>query len=400
MKKFLILLLPMALLLSCVRPLFDKPGREGADDPRVRPAAPDSTRGKAVVYATAVVFPDTVNWRAGRTSACRLVLFRDGVAVDTLDKYVEPGPEKSHYQDGHLWTNTTDGFRTSITCDGQLLFSYAGEEKMMGFLVTDGSVHTLGQRPGGGICYRVNGEEVFSSAKGVVVGGAFSPDWEGGALCRDGGNVYYTYALPVSTETADMWEYRVMKGAETRKMIPALSGSRLYDVRVFQDTVYRLEYRYGRMCFLKEDELQLMENLPASARGMSLVRVDGRMRIRGEHEEGYAFSMWIRDADSLVTEYCNPHGQHVAHLFTEDGERAVVSCDYEDCVCYVIRDSVSVELPLETFRLHTASCARYRKGTIAVALTADDAGGGNLLVVNTEKKELSFNGYFTGIYFE
>lgn len=399
MKKILILLLSMALLPSCVRPLFDKPGREGADDPRVRPAAPDSTRGKLAVYATAVVFPDTVDWRAGGTYGCRLVLFRNGVAVDTLDRYVQPGPEKSHYQDGHLWTNTTDGFQTNITCDGNLLFSYPGEEKMMGFLVTEGTVHTLGQRPGGGICYRVNGQEVFSSAKGVVVGGAFSPDWEGGALCRDGSDVYYTYALPVSTETADMWEYRVMKGAETRKMIPALQGSRVYDVRVYRDSVYRLEYRYGRMCYLKEEELRPMD-LPASAREMSLVRVDGRMRVRGVHEEGHAFYMWIRDADSLVTQFCNPHGQHVAQLFTEDGEQAVVSCDYEDCVRYVIRDTVSVDLPLETFRLHTAACARYRKGTIAVALTADDPGGDNLLVVNTEKKVLSFNGYFTGIYFE
>jgi len=400
MKKFLMLLLPLALLLCCDRPLFDKSGREGPDDPRVRPAAPDSTRGKLVVYATALVFPDAVNWRRGETSGARLVLFKDGTPVDTLDKDVQAAPEKHHFQDGHLWTNATDGFETRIACDGNLLFSYPGEEKMMGFLVADGSVHTLGQRPGGGICYRVNGQEVFSSAKAVAIGGVFTPDWDGGALCEDGGNVYYSYALPVSTETAELWEYRVMKGAEPRKMIPALSGSRLYDVRVYKDTVYRLEYRYGRLCFLKEDELRPME-LPGTTHDLSLVRVDGRMRVKGFHEEGYASFMWIRDVDTLVRQFSNPHGQPIGNLFTEDGEMGVVNMDYENCVKEVYRDTtLLMQLPLETYRLQTPACARYRKGTLAVALTAEDQGGDNLLIINTKKTVLPFNGYFTGIYFE
>jgi hypothetical protein len=49
----------------------------------------------------------------------------------------------------------------------------------MGFLIKDGKTHTLGQRPGnGGICYRIDGGEVFSAPAGRIVGSASSPHWK------------------------------------------------------------------------------------------------------------------------------------------------------------------------------------------------------------------------------
>ena len=398
MRKIFLLLAALAALFCCHRPLFDNPSREGEDDNRVRPAPIDSTRGNVTVYATALVFPDTVDWRSGNSDGGRLVVFKDGVPVDTIGKYLDPAePERIHFQEGHVWTDYTDGFETVIACDGQYLFSFPGEEKLMGFLVAGGEVHTLGQHPGGGVSYRVNGQEVFSSASGLVVSGALSPDWEGGALFRDETGVYYCYALPVSTETDQMWEYRVMKGAEVLKMIPAMTGTRLYDIRAYGGNVYRLDFRYGRVCFLKVDELTPM-TLPDNAHEMSLVLVDGRMRVKGFHEEGYAQYAWIREADTLVTQYCNPHGQPVANLFTEDGDTAVVSMDYEECVVSIRRDTMQVTFPLETYRLQTPDCVRYRKGVIAAAMTGDLYVEENMIVINEKKYPSHFNGYFSGVF--
>ncbi len=399
MRKCFYLLLPLALLLCCHRPLFENPTREGADPDRSRPAAPDSLRGRPVVYATALVFPDSVDWRKGDTRGARLVLFQDGVPIDTISRNLDPSPEKIRFQDGHVWTDFTDGSQTVIACDGQPLFSYPGEERLLGFLVHDGSVHTLGQHPGGGFSYRVNGVEAFSSPNGTLVGGGVTPDWEAGAFCRDSSGIYYCYALPVSTEEAHMWEYRVMKGKEVRKMIPALSGSRLYDIRVHRGCVYRLEYRYGRMCLMQEDEL-IPLTLPENAHEVTLVRVDDRMCIKGFHEEGSASCIWIRDADTLLRQHVNPHGQHPANLFIDKGESVLVNQDFEDCVVQVRRDSTTVYFPTETYRLQTPGCVRYRKGLVAVALTGDLYVEENMLLVNTQKTVLPFHGYFTGIYFE
>jgi hypothetical protein len=404
MKKLFLLLLPLALLCSCKKPLFDKTGRVDPDDPRVRPSAPDSTRwGLPDVYATAIVFPDTVNWRKGGTFGARMMIYKNGVLVDSLEKYVQPNPESAHFQDGHLWTNTTDGFETWITCDGSPLFSFKGEERMVGFLVADGSVHTLGQRPGGGICYRVNGQEVFSSEKGVALSANFSSDWEGGALYRDtDGGVCYSYSIPVSTETAEMWEYRVMKGAETLKMIPAMADSRLYDIRVHGNSVYRLEYRYGRMCFLKDDELKALE-LPEGATDLRLVLVDGEIRIKGRHSESHRTisHMWIRGADTLLLHASIAHCRTIADVFMDRGEKAVIYCDSEDCVHEVYLDSTRVTtLPMELYTPYTAHAIHYKKGVVAMALTGDTSIDDNIIVVNDKKFPLSFNGYFTGVYFE
>jgi len=340
-----------------------------------------------------------VDWRKGDTRGASLVLFENGVPIDTISRNLDPSPDKIRFQDGHVWTDFTDGSQTVIACDGQPLFSYPGEERLLGFLVSDGSVHTLGQHPGGGFSYRVNGEVAFSSPNGILVGGGASPDWEGGAFCLDSSGIYYCYALPVSTEEAHMWEYRVMKGNEVRKMIPALAGSLMYDIRVHDGCVYRLEYRYGRMCLIQEDELVPL-SLPENAHEVTLVSVDGRMCLKGFHEEDRASYIWIREADTLLRQHVNPNGQHPANLFIDKGESVLVNQDYEDCVIQVRRDSTIVYFPMETFRLQTPNCVRHRKGLVAVALTGDLYVEENVLLVNTQKTFLPFHGYFTGVYFD
>lgn len=398
MRKIVRFLLLLAAF-SCQRPLFDIPAREGAVGERVPPALPpDTTRYYRSVYATAVAFPDSVDWRKGHTQGARLILFKNQTAVGGVPLGDRPDPERHRFQDGHLWTDTTDGDQTTVSCDGNPLFTYPGQELLLGFLVADGRVHTLGQHPGGGFCYRIDGQEVFSSPQGSVLGGKTDSYWPGGALSRDSTGVYYAYSLPVKNEDDNIWEYRVMKGNQVKKMIPALVGSQLYDLRVHNGTVYRLEYRYGRICLLKDETLTPL-TLPEGAHGLRLVPSDGHIRVHGFHEDGNEAYCWIRDADSVYFQH-HARFRSIFGVYSQGGETACVTMDVDDCVIQVQRDSMTVGFPFETYRLHTPRCVHFVPGTIALALTGDLADEDNILLVNDRKTKMPFNGYFTGIYIQ
>lgn len=401
MRKLFSLLALSIALFSCQRPLFESTSREGTGSGgRIPPPSPpDSTRYARIVYSTAVVFPDSVNWRKGQTQGAKLVLFKDTTPVQMLEADNPPQPDRHTFQDGHFWTFFTDGSSTTVSCDGNLFFEYPGEESPLGFLVAGGEVHTLGQHPGGGFCYRVNGQEVFSSPQGMILSWSANPDWEGGALSRDETGVYYSYALPVKNEESEIWEYRVMKGGEIRKMIPAVTGSELHDIRVLDGTVYRLENRYGRLCYIRDETLTPL-TLPEGAHNLRLTPVDGIMGIKGFHEENKYIHSWIRDADSLLYHHSMLYRRQY-EIFARDQEQSVVILDQEDCVVLAIRDStMRVDLPNESYRLHTPRCVQHRKGTLALALTGDTENEENMLLVNEKKMPMPFNGYFTGLYIE
>lgn len=400
MRKLFPFLLLAAALFSCQRPLFDTPVREGtgSEGRLPPPSPPDTARRFRNVYSTAIVFPDSVNWRKGQTQGAQLVLFKNTAPAQMLEADQPPHPDRHTFQEGHLWTHFTDGSSTTVSCDGNAFFVYQGEESPLGFLVVGGEVHTLGQYPGGGFSYRVNGQEIFFSPEGMVLSWSANPDWEGGALSRDETGVYYSYALPVKNEESEIWEYRVMKGGEIRKMIPAVTGSSLHDIRVLDGVVYRLEFRYGRLCLIRDDALTPL-SLPEGSHGVRLTPVDGTMGIKGFHEENHYIHSWIRDADSLLYHHSMLY-RHQGDIFARDGEQAVVILDGEDCVVQAIRDTVRVDLPNETYRLHTPRCVQHRKGTLALALTGDTENEENLLLVNDRKLAMPFNGYFTGIYIE
>ena len=128
-------------------------------------------------------------------SGSEAVLYADGKVIARAP--ADPDPERHRARQGHLWTDRIDGKETVIFRDGEELFRFPGEELLRGFLIKDGKVHTLGQRPGnGGICYRIDGREVFSAPAGRIVGSASSPHWDAGAFSADSSGIYYAYGIP------------------------------------------------------------------------------------------------------------------------------------------------------------------------------------------------------------
>lgn len=338
-------MMPLLLLLltafSCKKPLFDTASREAATAGRASPTR-ETSEPEGRFYATAIVFPDTVDWRQGHSHDAKVVLWRDGKPVGSVPVGDKADPDKHLFQNGHLWTWDTTPSITSVYCDGSPAFGLLGEETFVGFLVADGAVHTLGQRAGGGFSYCVDGQTVFSSPTGVVLGQLDDPDWEGGALCADATGVYYAYGFPVQLPAGPVWEYRVMKGGELISLLPALAGGEMYDIRVREGVIYRLEERYGTMCLLKGEELTAL-SLPEDSRAPHLVWADGAMQVKGYDEQ------------------------------------------------------VSARYP--SYRLYTHRCQVQRDGSVALALTSE-ASDEHLLVVDDEEISARFNGFFTGIYLQ
>ena len=398
MKKKTLLLLLFPALFACEKPLFDTHVRDVPDSVRTNPplSARDTTaKTEPSVFATAFVFPDSVDWRSGDMREGKLVLFQNGKALGSLPAGERPDPASHCFADGHLWTFTTDGASTTVSRDGGEFFSFPGQESLAGLLVSGGHVHTLGQHPGGGFCYRVDGEEVFSSAQGMVLGASAGQE----ALLQDGADVCYTYALPVQgADDQTLWEYRVMRGARILKTIPPLTGVRIYDILVHKGVVYRLENRYGDFCLMKGEEPVPLP-LPLTCRSLHLTLCDGEVRIKGFHHKGVEHYGWIRDPETVYYEY-HARWRHIYDILSEEGECCVIVQDYDDYVVKVIRDTMEVTFPFVTYRLHTPRCVAYRNGMVALALIGDQADTENMIIINDRQISVPFNGYFTGIYIE
>lgn len=258
MRKLTALSFLLFLAAACQDPLLDSVPRflreqdrfsrdaQGGGKPG-EPGDPEAPGYVPSVYATALHFQDSV---------ARLLFFKDGECLLQLPVKNPPDPERHRIWDGHLWTDSTDGHVTVVSCDGQEQFRFEGEEHLQGFLLVNGNVHTLGQRPGrDGFCYRINGQAVFESPRGSVLGSPSDPEWPGGALIPDGEDVYYGYSLPIALKDFVFREYHVMRGAEHYKTIPAGTSDALYDLRVHEGQVMRLEKRGTALyCVAGEEE--------------------------------------------------------------------------------------------------------------------------------------------------
>ena len=69
MRKIFIITTLLPALLACNPPLFDQSSREQPDSGRTPPPSlRDTTQKEPDIYVTAVMFPDSVNWRKGGTA--------------------------------------------------------------------------------------------------------------------------------------------------------------------------------------------------------------------------------------------------------------------------------------------------------------------------------------------
>ena len=353
MRKLFFLPLLFLSVSACQTPLFDTPAREASTPGRSRNPPVQSSS----FYATSIVFPDDADWRQGDTRDAKVVLWRDGKPVGSVPAGDRPDPDAHYFQDGHLWTWKTVNAVISFFRDGSPFFGLLGDKTLVGMRVVGGTIHTLSQQTGGGFDYCINGQTVFSSPTGVVLGRLDDPDWEGGAFSGDDMGICYAFGLPVQLPDGPIWEYRVMKGGDLLSMFPAVAGGQMYDIRVREGQIYRLEERYGAMCLMKGEELSAL-TLPEDSHAPHLVWTGEEMLVKGNNLPETLF--WTLGADG-------------------------------------IRAQTEVRYPPGLYRLFTRRCLVWEEETLAAAFT-NELSDEHLLVVNGEEFPARFNGYFTGIY--
>ena len=392
-------------LISCQKPLFDTlpAWYSGTRRAKVQAQEVHDTSetvppfGKAV-YVTAIRFPDWAQWREGDFRGAQAVLFRDSVEIACAPAGSRPDADRLRQWDGHLWTDIADEGHTVIYKDGQAALTIPEEELFRGFLIENGNVHTLGQRPGGrGLCYRVNGEEVFSTPSGSALGSPSDREWPGGALMQDSTGVYYTYGIPLYSGSKVTMEYHTMKGPEEIKEVRETGTGAIYDIRVWNGTVFRSERRNASsqsLCMVMEDMYLAIDVWEGEQiHECKLVPSGGTIAIKGFSEsESYNRMYWLRFRDgNFITDSTNG----TVDLWVDGPYAAVVTLE-DGFVSKILKDNRFHPVETGKYTLTSSRCACLKDGFFAVALS-NATGSSHLLSLDGRWVAMEFNGFFTSI---
>jgi hypothetical protein len=422
MRKLIVSFLLLAAGVSCRKPLFDamprwmhEQDRFAREERQEEAGAPEPVSGPDTPgerlpdeYLTAFQFPEGVPWRDSVVTGAELVLYKNGEEQLRLPVDGTPEPDRHRVVEGNLWTDAFENGQMVVACNGREQFSYPGEELYRGFLVLDGRVHTLGQRPGqGGFSYRIDGKEVYASSVGTVLCVPPDPDWPGGAFSLDGNAVYFTYALPVKQAESLGWEYHVMRGDELVQTLRAGEVDLLYDVRVFEGDVYRCERlsaSAGSVRLLRGDTAEPLGFLDAETpHACRLVPDDKRLIVKGysivSGRQPYRY--WYRAGSHNL--YADSGALPPLALYRDaDGTVAAVLLHPvdEQRVNAITLDKRKLELPPGPYRMTSSRCADFRAGRFSAALTA--AGGNTHQVLHATIDSVwvdtyTFNGCFTSL---
>lgn len=358
-------------------------------DPDV-PLEPELPEYVPSVYATALHFRDSVNWRKDSLGQADLLFFIDGRKVLQVPVETPPDPERHRIWNGHLWSDSTDGHQTVVLCDGQEQFRFDGEEHLQGFLLVNGDVHTLGQHPGrGGFCYRINGEAVFESAKGSVLGSPSDPEWRGGALSLHGKDVFYSYSDG---------DYHIMRGAEPFRTLAA--GGTLLDLRAQGQTVYRVEKRSGSLYWIAgETETSLNVHLP-SVISCQIIPFGDTLTLKGRTQTGGTTCLnWYKDPSTHTIRPVIRAQSARGQLMLLKESWAFADVDAAGMVLQLARDRDWPPLPSGEYQLATPLDLFVSEKYCAVALTSV-SGSTHIIQSDLGEQSYTFNGYFTSVRIE
>ncbi len=401
-----------AVAFSCQKPFYSGTPRwmrmqdryqYFTEAPEADPQGQEETPAPPAVYVSALCFPDGTPWREGDLSGAHIVLWKDGEQVLEVPAGHYPEPDRHRVREGHLWWDDSDGANTFVYRDDELLLCYPGDEILRGLLYRDGVVYTLGQRSGGsGFSFRMNGREVFSHSSAKVLGSFDGREWEGGALMWDGEAPCYSYALPILGEKAGRWEYHVMQGEQLLRRIPAGETETVFDIRVWNGSVYRSEQRNAggsSLVFVKDDQvLSLGIGEQETVHLCRLVPWEGEMLVAGfstrSNRSGYSY--WFRGEKGVVRQLESAFP--LAGLYPDNPGQAAISLE-EGRVKTVWNGKRLVDIPPGEYILYTPACSVLQDGVLYAALS-QASGNSHLLLQGDQLQPFSFNGCFTGIWIE
>lgn len=383
----------LSAILSCKKPLMDTMPRWYSRGPRSymsEPAGEDSSAwnipGGKGVYIAAIRFPEWAKWREGDFRGAEAILIRDTVVVAKVQAGPRPEPGRIRILDGHLWTSIADGGTTELFCDGAHRLTIPEEELLKGLLLDSGSIHTLGQRPGGsGISYRIDGKEVFSSGTGTVTG----------EMTRDTSGTYFVYGIPIRKGDSATMEYHIMNGADEIRCVSPTENGTIYDIKVRDGTVYRSEKRgasASSLCLVVGDTYHSVNaGADESVHLCKLTETGGEMTIKGYSVQGNRKWHWIRSREGVM---CRVDTPGVQDFYVDGSAVAFVVNGKDGFVGSIHAGGAQYWIEEKRYRLSSSACADFRGGVFAAALS-DTSGREHRLFLDGQLVPMEFNGYFT-----
>lgn len=307
------------------------------------------------------------------------VLFRDFEEVACAPAGDNPDPDRNRAIGGYLWSDALEGKETVVFRDGVEYLRWSGEELFAGFMLRDGHLYTLGQRPGSqGFSYRVDGEEVFSDVNGRVVGFVPGREWDG---------INYCYGIPLQHGSSTTWEYRVMKGAETVSTLADDSVGIVLDICVINGSVYRVEKR--------EDDVRFVSPRGSFSYGaasqVSIVKIGNNVCVRGHNPSGTA--CWYRRNSKLLA------WEEAAELYYDGRTRVWWTLEDDGHIGQMFFGKTALEITPGRYSLASPACAGFYGPTFCAALN-DHIGQEHLIVTDTTVTPFHLDGTITGIRFE
>jgi len=164
------------------------------------------------LYVTGIEYEDGYDWRQGSVSGPgkgKLFLMKDGIRILETDigsdNCISADADMHRCIGGHLYTDFSTDSETIIKRDGDEVFRYFGREMIVGMLVKDDGIHTLGQpRNGSGWACRKNGETLLHKGSGSLISG----------LHEDRGNIYFAYEDRIETQAGNVNRYYLVENTE------------------------------------------------------------------------------------------------------------------------------------------------------------------------------------------
>lgn len=377
------------LLAACQKPLF--PG-----GPRYLREPGSTFRGTRDTVQTPRHSPEPKLYITALQGG-EAVLFADGKEITRAP--ADNDPERHRARQGHLWTDRIEGKETVIFKDGEELFRFPGEELLRGFFIKDGKVHTLGQRPGnGGICYRIDGGEVFSAPAGRIVGSASSPHWDAGAFSADSSGIYYAYGIPFVHSGHTTWEYHVMKGADTFITIPDDASGTVLDLRVSGGNVYRAVLKGTFLLFLCGDHVLWSWKLDVKdiLSGVRIILLNGDMCLEYTTSRDRYTDLWlIRDGHHQRMSYYG----YASPRILRKGPVTAAWTEAGGHVLEMVLGGKHISIKANRYHLANPLCLNAFDSTFTAILT-DTTATDHLLLTDTLSTPIRLSGVPTSIRIE
>ena len=371
-------------------------------------------KNDTVVYVTAVAYPEGYVWQndsSGESEECVIQLYADGVKKIEIPAgaghHASPDADMHRCSEGHLYTDYSTETETIVSCDGKELFRYPGREMICGFIVSEGSVYTLGQnRSGSGVTYRKDGGVLFSSLSGQVVGGILDSVSPTGALYEDNGSKVFCYRRGVDPQSGKYSSYYVVRDGVQEQLVLDSNITEVHDIRIINGVTY------------------VAATLPGSFRSPMLFAGDDVISMT---VPGYGFHLfncrliWSGSKIAIKTDvtYDNWQSFNSVLIFSSSDQyrpgnmcRAVdFYMDGDEYACVYTRESSIVTgieytsdggfngcaSPAGPYIMLNGDCGKFVGGVMYAGLSPAIAGECPVIVSNNNIDRLKINGFITSV---